>query len=232
MILPLLLMLSAGCASVPRFPGSTRPVGKAPLSAIAAAPEATLGASPAPATGGSRASPYAGQLALAATYYLSNGLDGYRDDCSGFACAVYNRAGVPLEGGTKQLWELSQAAGAVHHRKIPRIGDLAFFDDTYDRNKNGRLDDDLTHVAVVVDVDDDGTILLAHGGTSRGRTELLMNLGRPHDRQDEAGRVLNDYLRVRKSGDPAAAKYLSGELWRGFATWDASARASLIASER
>src|SRR5690606_3802041 len=107
---------------------------------------------------------------------------------------------------------------AIHRRKLPRIGDLAFFDNTYDRDGDGRWDDELTHVAVVVEVEADGTIRMAHDGTSRGRTELRMNLKHPDVRLDASGRVLNDYLRVRTDKDPRSARYLAGELWRGFAT--------------
>ena len=35
----------------------------------------------------------------------------------------------------------------------PKPGDVVFFDNTYDRNKNKRLDDSLTHIAIVVSVD-------------------------------------------------------------------------------
>ena len=38
------------------------------------------------------------------------------------------------------------------------------FRDTYDRNRNRRRDDDLTHVAIVESVASDGTITLVHKG--------------------------------------------------------------------
>jgi hypothetical protein len=91
-------------------------------------------------------------------------------------------------------------------------------DQTYDRNHNGKLDDDLTHIAVVLTVEPDGTVVMGHGGTSEGRTTLRMNLLHPDVRSDEAGRVLNDLLRREKSSDPKGTRYLASELWRGFAT--------------
>ncbi|HMV66227.1 MAG TPA: CHAP domain-containing protein, partial [Myxococcota bacterium] len=97
-------------------------------------------------------------------------------------------------------------------------GDLAFFDDTYDRDGDGRTNDPLTHVGVVLSVDAAGTIVVAHGGTSRGRTTLRMNLLHPHDAADAHGDTINDPLRARRSGDPAGTRYLAAELWRGFAT--------------
>ena len=112
--------------------------------------------------------------------------------------------------------------GKTHKKKRPDVGDLIFFDNTYDRNKNGRWDDMLTHIAVVVDVDADGTILFAHSGTSKGRSLASMNLLRPHDAHDEAGKRLNDALRRKRSDDPRKAGHLTGELWRGFATFSQS----------
>ncbi len=130
--------------------------------------------------------------------------------------AVYDRAGFPLSGSSASLWEDAKARGDTHKRKRPDVGDLAFFDNTYDRNKNGRRDDPLTHVGVVIAVDDSGTITLGHGGTSKGRTTLTMNLHHPSERTGPEGAVYNDWLRGRRKGDGPNGKYLAGELFRGF----------------
>ena len=159
-------------------------------------------------------------LARAAEHYLTTNPVGFRSDCSGFVCAAANLIGLPLDGNTAGIWEIAKARGGVHHRKRPNVGDLVFFDQTYDRNRNGRLDDELTHIAIVVEVHPDGRLLLAHGGTSRGRTTLWMNLLQPDLRIDAAGVEHNGYLRGRKKSDSKRTKYLSGELWRGFATVD------------
>lgn len=114
------------------------------------------------------------------------------------------------------MWAASTEAGLTHHQRRPTPGDLAFFDNTYDRNGNRRRDDDLTHVAVVLDVDRDGTITLAHDGTSRGRTTLVMNLLHP-DEPERDGHLINAPLRARRKGDPADLPVLASQLWRGFA---------------
>lgn len=158
------------------------------------------------------------QLVDAARFFLRHNPKGFRADCSGFICAIYDRAGAPLSGTTRSLWAMAKNLGVTHTRKVPEPGDLAFFDNTYDRDKDGRWDDELTHIAVVLEVEDDGTIVLAHNGTSRGRTTMRMNLKHPDDRVDSEGRVLNDYLRARSKRDPKKAVHLSGQLWRGFAT--------------
>jgi surface antigen len=134
--------------------------------------------------------------------------------------AALDRAGVPMSGSTQSFWEDAKARGFVHSRKQPTVGDLVFFDNTYDRNRNGRWDDELTHIGIVLEVDRDGTITVAHGGTSKGRTTMVMNLSDPSARHSEDGRELNDWLRARRSNDPKRASYLSGELFRGFATLD------------
>lgn len=122
-----------------------------------------------------------------------------------------------MSGNTASMWADAQRERRIHHRKRPDLGDLAFFDDTWDRNGNGLLDDALTHVGVVIAVDDDGTVTLAHAGTSKGRSTLRMNLKRPGDATDDDGKVLNDHLRVQERRDPPRTVYLAGQLWRGFA---------------
>lgn len=111
------------------------------------------------------------------------------------------------------MYDLARREGLLHKRKLPSPGDIAFFDDTYDRNHNRRRDDDLTHVAIVESVDSDGTITLVHKG-GRGVMRIEMNLRRPGERRDADGRELNDHLRATsdKDGGPT----LSGELWRAF----------------
>lgn len=206
-------LAAAGCApKTARIPGPLAAIGGTGARAVAVERERRERAPQKTAAGGS--------IAEAARHYLEVSPRGYRDDCSGYVEAVFARAGFDLRGSTAMFYELAEEQGALHHHKLPRPGDLAFFDDTYDRNHNGQLDDPLSHVAVVLEVAADGTILLGHGGTSRGRTTLTMNLEQPDLREADDGHVLNDWLRVRRDGDPARTRYLAGELWRAFATLD------------
>ncbi|MEO0600285.1 MAG: CHAP domain-containing protein [Myxococcota bacterium] len=161
------------------------------------------------------APPVGERVATVAAYTLDNWPRGFRNDCSGFVEATLSRVGIPLRGSTRMLWNAAKRFGWVHHRQFPRVGDLAFFDDTYDRNHNGRWDDELSHIAIVLDVDDDGTIVLAHAGTSAGRARFVMNLFAPHDRYDEDGARINDALRRGEGSNRAT---LAAELLRGFAS--------------
>jgi len=224
----LLLVVTSACAHrVPRMPGPLGSVGRdaPPVAVLRPLPDDEEEVAP-PAPPPTRHDSELGRrIAKAAAHYLDHRPRGFRDDCSGFVMAVLDRAGVPTSGSTRTFWASAKEQGTVHKRKRPRLGDLAFFDNTYDRNRNGRFDDDLTHIGVVIGVDDDDTITIAHAGTSRGRTLLTMNLRDPKVRRTEEGVVRNDYLRRRLSSDPGHFRYLAGELWRGFATVDADALA-------
>jgi hypothetical protein len=143
---------------------------------------------------------------------------GFRYDCSGMVNAAYASVGIDLEGrSSASLLKLARERNVFHRRKTPRPGDIAFFDNTWDKNGNRRLDDRLTHVAVVEKVDDDGTITLIHKG-GRGVTRTMMNLRHPATHKDDSGKVLNSHLRSRSSRDRRRTKYLTGQLWRGFAS--------------
>lgn len=213
------LLLLAACAPPSmRVPGPLGPVGRAvrPLPAPRATPEPPA---PEPERRDRKADEAFREAVVDAAHrYLKGSLDGFRDDCSGFASAVYTRAGSPIEGGARHMYETLSERGWVHHRRRPELGDLVFFDDTYDADRDGRVDDPLTHVAVVIDIADDGTLTLAHGGTGVGRTTTWMNLEHPSDRKGPAGEAWNNWLRRAKDGDPKGTKYLTGELWAGFAT--------------
>ena len=148
----------------------------------------------------------------------------YRYDCSGLVEATLAKAGIPWEGSTAMLYDAAGAAGVLHHRHIPHVGDIAFFDNTYDRDGNGLLDDLRTHSAIVVGVDAEGTVDMVHLG-SKGVVHLRMNLRHPHDRDVGGGEILNDYLRAKSGGDPPGTEYLAGELWAGFATFTEASNA-------
>ncbi|MCB9758358.1 MAG: CHAP domain-containing protein [Alphaproteobacteria bacterium] len=156
----------------------------------------------------------------ATRYYLSHRPQGFRADCSGFVSAVFTRAGVPMDGVVASIWDIAVANDLLHWRERPTPGDLVFFDDTWDRNGNGRMDDALSHIGVVLDVEPDGTIVYAQDGTSRGRSTARMNLYQPDQREDGDGRVLNEPLRAGSPFDPPDAPGLTGELWVGFAAVD------------
>lgn len=142
----------------------------------------------------------------------------FRMDCSGVARGIYAKAGhrlgfvtVDAAAGTRindtrVLFELVKKNGSLR-RRDPLPGDLVFFDDTYDQNRNGLRDDPLSHVGIVEKVEkiegngDGESVWIVHRvGTSIVRAR--MTLDRPHERHDEKGRPLNHFLRAAHRGEP------------------------------
>ncbi|RME24228.1 MAG: CHAP domain-containing protein [Deltaproteobacteria bacterium] len=240
--LSLMLYLLAGCASHRvRIPGPMRPVDRAEADEEAGNPviapgtaapagDAAAGASTTgdAATGAAptgEGSPAVGRggapdIARAAARFLGRTSlrvqgERYRADCSGFVAAVYARTGRHLSGSTADLYARAKEAGLLHTRRSPDVGDLAFFDNTYDRNRNGRRDDPLSHVAIVEAIADDGTIILIHYG-SRGVARFTMDLRHPKVHVDDDGILRNSYLRSGggKNRTAGALFRAFGSLWR------------------
>lgn len=211
---------AAGCAHRGlNIPGPTDRMGHDP-----AAPGPTV-AKKAPAKAPSRRAerrapaPVSHQIAASAGALVGanplrvNG-ETYRYDCSGFVIAAYAGAGLSLRGSTRDMYEKAEAYGLLHEGRTAQPGEVVFFDNTYDRNHNKRRDDDLSHIAIVERVLPDGTMTLVHLG-SDGVVRIAMNLKHPDQRQNDAGEVINSYIRPAR--DAKTGPVLTGELFRGFA---------------
>lgn len=93
----------------------------------------------------------------------------FRRDCSGTVRGIYELAGLSLKAATsrakqtdtKTIFDYVQQNGEITNES-PAIGDLIFFDKTYDFNKDGKWNDPLTHVGVVTEISDDGEIRYVH----------------------------------------------------------------------
>ena len=151
-------------------------------------------------------------------------LDGRRvpTDCSGYLRAVYARAGIdlfseghPSDNGVRAIVRFVERRGFIHRQKLPAAGDLVFFDNSYDRNGDHRLNDRLTHAGLVEQVLPDGTAMVVHA-TNHGIVREPMNLFHPHDLTDTEGRPINAFLRRKAAGDPPRAPRLMSELFAGF----------------
>lgn len=134
-------------------------------------------------------------------------------DCSGTILAAYHRAGVRLYplflqhrgSGVRRLHELSEARQA----DLPVPGDMVFWDNTWDRNRNGHWDDALTHAGIVTAVDPaSGVISFVHHDERRGIVEDHMNLARP----DAPGH--NAVMRAAGEPDHGGRIY-AGQLYAG-----------------
>lgn len=129
-----------------------------------------------------------------------------RLDCSGYVLASLRAAGlVPRLGPARSRSEALYRASREIAR--PRPGDLVFFHDTYDRDRNGRAGDRFTHVGLVEAVDGDAVTILHRAG----RVERIrMDLSRPSDP------AANDPVRVARRRDARGTRYLAGELFAAY----------------
>ncbi|HEX8821106.1 MAG TPA: NlpC/P60 family protein [Archangium sp.] len=143
------------------------------------------------------------------------------DDCSGLVRAAYHAVGIELlshgtlpgENAVSAIYRRAQRAGALRKRD-PKPGDLVFFHETYDRNRDGLRNDGLTHIGVIEGVERDGTVVFVHRGGD-GVKRSRMNLRLPTQQRTKSGQVLNDYIRRAEGGERAR---LSSELFSGFAS--------------
>lgn len=144
----------------------------------------------------------------------------YPDDCTGLVSAVYGKLGVslldealPTDNAVTAMYRFAKAHGRVFESGRPLPGDLVFFKETYDQNRDGRDNDGLTHIGIVEEAYGDGTILVIHR-VKRGVVRYRMNLEKPAQRKDPGtGRVLNDAL--RRPG-PIRREVLTGQLFAAF----------------
>lgn len=222
----MLAFAAASCAcGAPyyRFPGPLGSMGVAPESAKPTAKERRLAAQPEERPLRRSETRWGERVARAAEEQIGkpkpeNEGVCFRDDCTGLVQAAYAAIDLELKGSCTHLYAQARDSDLLHQKREPYPGDVVFFDNTYDSNGNKRFDDPTTHVGVVTSVDRDGTIHFVHNGNS-GILPLVMNLGHAELRNDDSGKRLNDYLRVKKRKDPKDAKYLAGELWTGFASF-------------
>jgi hypothetical protein len=98
---------------------------------------------------------------------------------------------------------------------MPKAGDLVFFNNTWDMNRNGKWDDPLTHVGMVTGVEEDGTVVYIHHA-SRGVQRYRMNL-KYKGVYKVGNKIVNDYLRKRPKRDKNRGKYLSDKFFYRFA---------------
>jgi cell wall-associated NlpC family hydrolase len=158
---------------------------------------------------------------------LSAVAPGVSDDCTGFARWAYLASGEDLVSGSAgAMLSTAARARAVRRGGRPLPGDLVFFRETYDRDRDRRRDDGITHVGVVERVEPDGTVVFAHRASS-GVKESRLNLRFPSKPRAPDGRVLNDYIR-RASGKQRGR--LTGEQFAGYASLDALYRSRVSAA--
>ena len=147
-------------------------------------------------------------------------------DCAGVTRAIYLAHGIDLfEGGAADgkangvglIYTHLRKHGQRHRGPVVQAGDLVVFDNTWDYNGDGLVNDPLTHVGIVERVESNGTIVFISrvaGAIERYR----MNVAHPHIHRTADGRLLNDYMRRKHWRDGEQTPYLTGELFAAFGT--------------
>ena len=146
-------------------------------------------------------------------------------DCTGVVLAVHWYAGIDLArdfgrysgGGVSRIFRSLEREGLLYDTTRPLVGDIVFWDNTYDADGDGEWDDPLTHVGMVTEVSHDGTISYIHYNVRTGIVIETMNLLHPDMHQKtEWGRVriINSPLRLAQKGKPHPPRWLAGQLYR------------------
>jgi hypothetical protein len=142
----------------------------------------------------------------------------YNRDCSGTVYTAFAQAGFPLQallnhygqtglGGSQTLALIVEFNGSLAKLETLQKGDLIFFDNTFDRNLNGKSDDSITHVVIVTAVNTlTGDVTFVHYNTFMDKiVEQQLNL------KEQANPDKNIILRWPQKNDPQQQKY-AGEL--------------------
>lgn len=135
-------------------------------------------------------------------------------DCSGTVMAIYYNAGIDLSrdfgkytgGGTQRIYQYLKDKELLYDTKMPVPGDIIFWDNTYDKNGDGERNDYLTHVGIVVEVDEDGTVTYLHEHYKKGIILEKMNLKFPDDIEKNSA--------MRMKGTGMNGGWLSSHLYR------------------
>ncbi|WP_169730506.1 CHAP domain-containing protein [Salinispira pacifica] len=148
----------------------------------------------------------------------------FAQDCTGTVLAAYWGAGLnPVKyfhlysgNGVKRLHDMGEAYDLNYFSSLPNPGDVIIWDDTYDRDGNGKWGDPYTHAGVVVSVTEDGQITYLHYNYARGVVLEKMNLNRPDTYTDSNGNQVNSAMRMKSHRYIKPDSWLSSHLVRGF----------------
>jgi hypothetical protein len=147
-------------------------------------------------------------------------------DCAGVTRAIFLTHGIdlydseptdPHANGVQIIHAHIRQQGTFHQGPVAHLGDLVFFDNTWDYNGDGKVNDRLTHIGIVERQELDGTVVFI-SRVAGAIKRYHMNLGLPHIHKTADGRILNDYLRRKDVRDPDKTSYLTGQLFAQFAT--------------
>jgi hypothetical protein len=148
-------------------------------------------------------------------------------DCTGTVLAIYYYADIDLArdfnkytgNGVTRLYKSLEAQELLYDTRYPVTGDIIFWDNTYDRNEDGKWNDPLTHVGMVMNVSANGDVEYVHLNYRRGIIIENMNLRQPeiHQRMEKGQmRIINSPMRMKQAGRTHPDDWLSGQLFKIF----------------
>jgi len=130
-------------------------------------------------------------------------------DCTGTVLAAYWYAGIDLArdfgkytgNGVERIYRTMENNGLLYKVTDPVPGDIIFWDNTYDRNEDGKYNDFFTHTGLVVSVTPSGDIGYVHYNYAKGIVVEYMNLHQPAVSSRGTGpsaAVVNSFMRMKK----------------------------------
>ncbi len=151
---------------------------------------------------------------------------GFTLDCIGTVSAIFwgmaldvqKDFGLYTGDGVNRLYMTLRERNAIFTDRLPRPGDVVFWNNTHDAKGDGdRVHDPRTHAGIVLAVDDDGTVSYVHENLYSGIVIESMNLLRPTTARDEKGKKINSGMAIAtKPGDPLPVHTLSGDVFDSF----------------
>ena len=142
-------------------------------------------------------------------------------DCTGVVLACYYYAGIDLSrvfprysgNGVTRIYRYMEDQKLLHKAETPQTGDIIFWDNTYDRNGDGKENDELTHIGMVVSSSENGEVVFIHVNYSKGIILEKMNRKRGDEYMD-GNAVINSPMRMKSAKKSSA--WLASHLFRVF----------------
>ena len=143
----------------------------------------------------------------------------FRADCSGTIRGIFFKAQIPLGGilktksdnDVKAIYRFVRKYGEII-KNNPQPGDLVFFHNTYDRSRNGHMNDALTHIGIVEKVEGTLVHFIHHLGRSIIRSRL--DLSKPKMTIDPTTQERINHILRRAQG--AYPPFMTAQLFAGF----------------
>jgi hypothetical protein len=149
----------------------------------------------------------------------------FNNDCTGLVLAIYWYAGIDLAkdfnrftgGGVERIYKTLERENLLYSTSRPLVGDIIFWDNTYEHEENPFRDNPLSHTGMVTGVDPDGTISYIHYHITKGIIIEHMNLENPGVQSTMVGghmKIINSPMRLAMAGRLHPPNWLSGQLYR------------------